>query len=71
MRRSEFWKWRPCDAAVLKKWCCRAFACGALLALFALTASVATSEQRHPDELVVTNGISITYSGAGNLVPVF
>jgi len=71
MRRSEFWKWRPCDAAVLKKWCCRAFACGALLALFALTASVATSERRYGDEPAVTSSIANVYSGAGNLVPVF
>lgn len=71
MRSSNLWKLQPFESAVVKKWCCRLFVCGAALGLFALAAGAATSDRFQWDRPVAANGITNAHSGGGNLVPLY
>jgi hypothetical protein len=67
---SDLWKLRPSERAIVKKWC-RLLVYGVSLGLLALAAAMATSERSQQPEPAAITGMANTYSGAGNLVPVF
>jgi hypothetical protein len=71
MRSFAFWKFRTSEPAGVKKWPYRLILFGVSLGLLAIAAGVATSDWSQRQVPGHTTGIDNTYSGGGNLVPVF
>ena len=71
MRTSASWKLQPSRKAVLRKWYRGMLVFFVSLMLIALATAMATSKRSDRDGAAVISGVASSYSGGGNLVPVF